>query len=316
MNTDRVSVVIPAYRAGGTIRRAIDSVLAQSYSAVEVIIIDDGDRDDISRVLGDYPSKVSLIRKTNGGAASARNAGLDVAKGDVIAFLDADDYWEPQKLMRHLDILNRYKEVGLTCSRYHVESPTGRRMATMPAVGTIYDTVLTLAGEAAFSLATQTSTITVVARRTTIGAHRFPERLKTGEDRHLWMRLISSVPVYFLSEPLATAVEEPESLSRSDVVGDCVNMLRVIREFRDAIGSDGVRKWEAITYRRWAGACLAGGMSVAAFRGALLRLCREPTSPEGWWILTKSVLQAVGGNVVTRRSVVPLNSEIDSEGVG
>src|SRR5947209_192198 len=94
----KVSTVIPAYNASGTILRAIESVLAQTRPPDEILVIDDGSTEDLSLTLEPFRACVTLIRKPNGGAASARNLGLDLSRGDYIAFLDADDYWEPRKL--------------------------------------------------------------------------------------------------------------------------------------------------------------------------------------------------------------------------
>ncbi len=91
-----ISVVIPAYRAARTIERAVDSVLGQTRRADEIIVVDDGSPDDLAEVLGRYGSRVRLLRKRNGGAASARNLAIEECRGELIAFLDADDYWEPK----------------------------------------------------------------------------------------------------------------------------------------------------------------------------------------------------------------------------
>src|SRR5437868_7863345 len=99
-----VSVVIPAYKAARTINRAVESVLGQTRRPAEVLVVDDGSPDgaDLAAALGRYGDRVALFRKPNGGAASARNHGIDRAGGSVIGFLDADDYWEPDKLERQL----------------------------------------------------------------------------------------------------------------------------------------------------------------------------------------------------------------------
>lgn len=97
-----VSVIIDNYNYGRFIGEAIDSVLEQTYTNYELIIVDDGSKDNsreiIERYAQRYPNKIVPVYKTNGGQASAFNAGFSVAKGDVIAFLDSDDYWYPTKL--------------------------------------------------------------------------------------------------------------------------------------------------------------------------------------------------------------------------
>lgn len=96
----KVSVIIPTYSHAGLIAETIDSVLAQSLADFEIIVIDDGSSDGTANVLADYIDRelISYHRQENGGVASARNAGLALAQGDYIAFLDDDDTWPADKL--------------------------------------------------------------------------------------------------------------------------------------------------------------------------------------------------------------------------
>lgn len=94
-----VSVVIPAYNAAEFLGEALDSVLAQTYQPLEVIVVDDGSEDDIQEVVGAYSGKVTYIHKPHGGGCGGtRNVGIRAAKGEWIAFLDADDVWKPTLL--------------------------------------------------------------------------------------------------------------------------------------------------------------------------------------------------------------------------
>src|SRR5262245_16757980 len=121
--TANVTVIIPAYRAAKTIARAVDSALGQTCPPKEILVIDDGSPDDLPSALRGYRDRVTLIRQANGGAASARNRGIEHATGEFIAFLDADDYWEPAKLQAQLDILKAHPEVGLVAGLYYEELP-------------------------------------------------------------------------------------------------------------------------------------------------------------------------------------------------
>jgi glycosyltransferase involved in cell wall biosynthesis len=92
------SIVIPAYQAAGFIADAVDSALAQTLAPCEVIVVDDGSTDDLSAALARYEGRIVLLRKENGGLASARNAGVRIASGDFVAFLDADNVYLPDFL--------------------------------------------------------------------------------------------------------------------------------------------------------------------------------------------------------------------------
>src|SRR3982751_6965527 len=94
-----VSVIIPVYNGERFIRRAVDSILKQTFPVTQIIVVDDGSKDITCEIVEtEYRGQVTLLRQQNGGPAKARNAGLRIATGEFIAFLDADDWWEPEKI--------------------------------------------------------------------------------------------------------------------------------------------------------------------------------------------------------------------------
>ena len=121
-----VSAVIPAYNAEKYIGRAIDSVLAQSHSPDEVIVVDDGSTDGTGEVVKGYGSSVRYIRQENAGASVARNAGIEAARGEWIAFLDADDYWLKDKLKLQIEHLRRNKDLVWSCGNFVIRTPDGK----------------------------------------------------------------------------------------------------------------------------------------------------------------------------------------------
>ncbi|MGI8792789.1 MAG: glycosyltransferase [Acidimicrobiales bacterium] len=108
-----VSVVIPSYNYGRFIAEAVDSVLAQTLPPKEVIVVDDGSTDDTLARLGQYRGSIDLITQANAGVSVARNSGVQHSTGDIVAFLDADDVWAPQKLERQVERFERDAGVGL-----------------------------------------------------------------------------------------------------------------------------------------------------------------------------------------------------------
>ena len=101
-----ISVIIPAYNAERYLSAAIDSVLAQTRPADEIIVVDDGSNDGTSRVEEVYRGQVRWLRQANQGSAAARNRGVAAASGELLAFLDADDLWVPEKLAWQMEALN------------------------------------------------------------------------------------------------------------------------------------------------------------------------------------------------------------------
>lgn len=113
-----VSVIIPTYNRGYCIKRSIFSVLNQTYKNIELIIVDDGSTDNTENVIQDIiatDSRVIYKKKKNGGACSARNMGINMARGKYIAFQDSDDYWYKDKLSTQIAILEKEKSDAVYC---------------------------------------------------------------------------------------------------------------------------------------------------------------------------------------------------------
>ena len=108
-----VSVVIPCFNYGKFLGAAIDSVLAQTHAAREIIIVDDGSTDASAEVARGYGAPVTLISRPNGGISAARNTGIREASAELLGFLDADDLWTSDKLERQVEALSRDPGAGL-----------------------------------------------------------------------------------------------------------------------------------------------------------------------------------------------------------
>ena len=305
MTRPLISVVIPAYRAARTIVRPIRSLLNQIRRPDEILVVDDGSPDGIAEALTPFDSAVTLLRKPNGGAASARNFGIEHSRGDLIAFLDADDAWEPSKLESQLAVLNRHPEVGVVGCRWHETPPVGSPSLAKVTNPEYYGRVLRASGPEAFRIAMCMSTSSLLVRREALGTERFDTSLETAEDRDLWVRLVSANPVYLMPEPLVKVVLEPASLSRTNLDRDCRNMLRVIQRHARLLTQRETRNQESIVYRRWAGGHLGDGHFFAAIKPACHRLKRGPFSIEGWWVLFKSLTGACCGVVVKAQAQGP-----------
>jgi len=124
-----VSVVIPSYNRVHCLHRSVDSVLAQTTGDVEVIVVDDGSKDDTAAMVAsryDSDPRVRLLRQPNGGVASARNTGFRAARGEFVALLDSDDTWAPWKLQLQVACMRRRPEVGMTWTDMEAIDPDGR----------------------------------------------------------------------------------------------------------------------------------------------------------------------------------------------
>lgn len=193
MNTNpQISIVIPAYNVAPYIGETLESVFAQTFTDYEVIVVNDGspDTDHMESALAPYLHRLSYLKRENRGAGAARNEGLRAAQGEFIAFLDADDLWEPNYLEEQLAFIIQQK-CDLVCAdaMHFGNSPLAGRtfmeafMDTAPPIGEF--TFLNL-------ISAERSLITsgVLARREAIlEAGLFDEGLRNSQDFDLWLRL-------------------------------------------------------------------------------------------------------------------------------
>lgn len=125
-----ISVIVPIYNVEKYLPKCVDSILCQTYPNLEVILVDDGSPDRAGEICDAYAekdSRVRVIHKRNGGLSSARNAGIDIAQGDYLSFVDSDDWIEPDTYETMLTAMERYG-VSLVCAgRYDVDDATGSR---------------------------------------------------------------------------------------------------------------------------------------------------------------------------------------------
>ena len=127
--TGLVSVIIPAYNGAAYIRQAVESVLNQTYSHYEILIIDDGSTDNTRSVLEPYLDKVQYIYQENRGVAVARNRGIEISKGEFVAFLDQDDFFMPHKLALQVACFELQPSLGMVHSGWRRVEAQGRKIA-------------------------------------------------------------------------------------------------------------------------------------------------------------------------------------------
>jgi glycosyltransferase involved in cell wall biosynthesis len=204
-----VSVVIPVHNGGKTVARAIESALAQAYDAVEVVVADDGSTDDTREVVGRYLGRVRVVEQANRGAAAARNLGLRAARGEYVAFLDADDEFLPGRIEKGVAPMAADARVGATFCRLYREYPDGSR----DIYGDAYGRCRAFPEHLWPSSHTQTSGVTCrLAAIERVGP--FDESLQSHDDLDLWIRLAESSRVVEIAEPLAVFHDTAGSYSK------------------------------------------------------------------------------------------------------
>lgn len=129
-----VSVIIPTFNCPQFLKAAVESVLAQTYVHLEVVVVDDGSTDDTAEVVRQFESRVRYIYQDNAGTASARNTGIHNASGEIIAFLDHDDLWLPEKLERQIPWLSSEANIGMVfCGRQFFNTYSNEVTSSHPA---------------------------------------------------------------------------------------------------------------------------------------------------------------------------------------
>jgi len=115
-----VSCIVPVFNGERYLRDTLESILGQTYSPLEVIVVDDGSTDSTPEIVADYESRISYLYQGNAGPAAARNLGIGVARGEFIAFLDADDIWHKEKLERQVALFKERTELDYSVT--HVQN--------------------------------------------------------------------------------------------------------------------------------------------------------------------------------------------------
>ena len=210
--TPLVSVIIPAYNAGQFIREALDSALAQTWQDTEIIVVDDGSPQLAAWVTLVYPGRVTYVWKTNGGPASARNAGIRRSRGEFLAFLDADDVWEPDKLATQLAAFQQHPEAGMVYAAVRKIDEAGRPVASAP----VRRPSGRIAAELFMGNVIPTSTV-VIRRKCLEAVGLFDEspELISVEDYDLWLRFAERFDVVAVDRPLVRYRVSPSGISQN-----------------------------------------------------------------------------------------------------
>ncbi len=211
-----VAAIVPCYNGARFVGEAVASALAQTYRAVEVVVVDDGSTDGIEAALAPYRGRIALIRQENAGCAAARNRGLAATRAPFVAFLDADDRWHPERVERQMALLAGDEGLCLVHTRIRYVDAAGRPLPREgkrpPPAASAADVRRELAGRNWLTISS------VLVRREALEAdgEGFAPGLWGCEDWDLWLRLVERGRFGFIDLPLVDYRVHDSNMSRSD----------------------------------------------------------------------------------------------------
>ena len=216
----QVSVVIPARNAAPFLAQALDSVFAQEFPSLEVVIVDDGSTDGTPDLARRYGRGVRVLSQPPSGSGRARNLGLEASEGDLVAFLDADDLWMPGKLALQIPVLMADPTLGLVfADLVPFGGPGGEGRSFFRERG--FDGRCTVSS---IFLHDMIYTSTVVLRRSCLAATGpFDASLPIGQDTDLWLRIALARPFSVVERPLARyRLHAANTTRNSRLLAQCV----------------------------------------------------------------------------------------------
>jgi glycosyltransferase involved in cell wall biosynthesis len=276
-----VSVITPTYNRASLLPLAVRSVLEQTHANLEMIVVDDGSTDDTPRVLEALRTDGRVIthRQTNSGQSVARNAGLQLARGNFVCFLDSDNLWFPDKLERQLAYLAEHPEIDVCYGEMQRIDENGTVIGTRPSMkrhsGIIWPQLL-LDNFVTFN--------TSMVRRSALTAiGGFDERVRVGDDYDLWLRMSVSAQFAYTGEVFGQYRVMRDQIS-SDKERRFLSNQQMIQRFiernRELVSPEYERTVWATFYRRRARHRHRAGRTRDAWRdlGAAFRI--QPGSVE------------------------------------
>lgn len=246
--TPRVSIVVPTYNRSAIVRRAVESVLAQTFGDLEIIVVDDGSTDDTRDALAGYGERVRYVHQENRGPAAARNHGMQEARGEFIGFLDSDDAYLPGNVAAHLRRFDEVPEAGLVYCGIEVLDQHGNPVKEV--LPDPRDRGFVLERLIRYNFITSS---TVLMRRAAMEfAGPMSTRLWFAEDWYYWLRVASRFPIEFVDEVLVRYQRSAVSLSHGTAIPTVVerNLEMFALAFEDPDLKQRLSPLRAEAYRR------------------------------------------------------------------
>lgn len=258
----RVSVVIPAYNSARFLRETIESVRQQTAPVHEIIVVDDGSTDETEQVIQSLGEGIVYIRQANAGVSAARNRGIAQASGEIIAFLDADDLWLPQKVENQVSAFLGNPNMALVATdRTDIDAQGGLLLDSLFKKQGLYAFFSELRGNPvpqALSRLVQVNfipTSSVMVRKSALAqVGIFDTAIRYGEDLELWARIAAQYPIACLPEVLIRYRQHGNNATQATekLLLDMVQVMKRIRSWGGkALSKEDTNADQAVAQALW-----------------------------------------------------------------
>ena len=248
----QISVVIPTFNCAPFIASAIESVLRQTVKVGEIVVVDDGSTDETKEILTQFADSIRYVYQTNTGLSTARNRGIEEARGEVIALLDADDIWREDKIELQASLLARHPDIEVVFSdyqnfrgaAYHRPYFEGIELLSQLRVENLDGDNLRVADNDFFRKILRHHIIlpsTFMARKACFErVGNFDPSLRIVQDTHLWLRMAKQCKFAFINAPLVDRRLRDGSLitDESNFIDECIVMIQGLPNQMDRLTSD------------------------------------------------------------------------------
>jgi glycosyltransferase involved in cell wall biosynthesis len=226
MQSPHVSVIIPTFNRADLVTEAVDSILAQTWTDLEIVVIDDGSEDDTREILAPYTDRIRYIRQENRGLAGARNRGIEESRGRYLAFLDSDDLFEPELLEAVFETFERYPDAGAVFSAETEIDFDGNRLDrvfTKKSPGPYFTPVSMLDADTRVG----SGRPPVIERKWVDKLGGFDESIRCAVDIAMWTRYAFHVTMVLQPRPLILRRIHPNNISGNQLQ-DSMDWLKIL----------------------------------------------------------------------------------------
>ena len=253
-----ISVIIPTFNCAQFLAQAVDSVLAQTTPPQEVIVVDDGSTDETATLIEKYKDKLNYVRQHNAGPSSARNHGIQLAKCEYLAFLDADDIWDESALSTMFSAFQRFPSAGLISADQRtinahsevIEASWGKARRPAKSFAAGVDRPLTKPATALMECNSISTSMVMLKKSLVNTSGAFREDIRFGEDLELWIRIAFKSDVVVLSNTLGSRRTHANNTTKATekLLRDLLKVARVVDlQHREAYLSEGTDSRRLVT---------------------------------------------------------------------